>query len=261
MAKRLWLWYDIKCKYHNRFHGEVIDLSGEVFMDSNVEKKGNISKNIEDFVSKNADLLKRVKKFRKQNNKKLYIIRERKRNLYRYISNVKVMIVTANEIEKTSLFAYAYNYNSTPFIQIAKDSNVYTIFAFGAMVVAHVEINAGSNSHGGASDTIKKAIKDINPSIIIVLGVAFGCDYNKTEIGDVLVGRQHFSYDKSSKISNGFLGIKKLHLEEPDEYMLNRFKAIVPTEEKIEGDFGNKFQAVFGNMVTGEFVVDSIEFK
>ena len=230
-------------------------------MNDNVEKKSNISKNIEDFVSENDELLKRVKKFRKQNNKKLYIIRERERNLYKYISNVKVMIITANEIEKTSLFAYAYKYNHTSFVQIGKGNNVYTIFAFGSMIVAHVEIDAGSNSHGGASYIIKKAIKDINPSIIIVLGVAFGCDYNKTELGDVLVGRQHFSYDKSSKISNGNLGIKKLHLEEPDEYMLNRFKATIQTEEKIKGDFKNKFQVVLGNMITGEFVVDSIEFR
>lgn len=230
-------------------------------MDNNGEKKGNISKNIEEFVSENADLLNRVKKFRRQNNKKLCVIREKKGNLYKYICNVKVMIVTANEIEKTSLFACAYRYNATPFIQIGKDNNVYTVFAFGSMIVAHVEIDAGSNTHGGASDTIKKAIKDITPSIIIVLGVAFGCDYNKTKIGDVIIGRQHFSYDKSSKISNGNLGIKKLHLEEPDEYMLNRFKATIPIEEKIEGDFRNKFQVILGNMITGEFVVDSIEFR
>lgn len=206
-------------------------------------------------------MLRRVKKFRKHNNKKLHIINERERNLCKYISDVKVMIITANEIEKTSLFAYAYKYNHTPLVQIGKDNNIYTIFAFGSMIVTHVEIDAGSNSHGGASDIIKKAIKDIKPSIIIVLGVAFGCDYNKTELGDVLVGRQHFSYDKSSKISNGNLGIKKLHLEEPDGYLLNRFKATIQTEEKIKGDFRNKFQVVLGNMITGEFVVDSIEFR
>lgn len=230
-------------------------------MNNNIENKDNISKNIEYFVSKNDDLLKRVKNFRKESNKKLNIIREQKGNLNKYLSNVKVMVITANEIEKTSLFAYAYKHNHTPFVQIGKNNNVYTIFAFSSMIVAHVEIDAGSNSHGGASDIIKKAIKDINPSIIIVLGVAFGCDYNKTELGDVLVGRQHFSYDKSSKISNGNLGIKKLHLEEPDEYMLNRFKAIIQTEEKIKGDFGNKFQVILGNLITGEFVVDSIEFR
>lgn len=230
-------------------------------MEDNVNKKDKISNNIQNFVSENKDLLKTVKKFRKHNMKKNHIIKESHKKLYKYLSDVKIMIITANEIEKTSLFSYAFYNNRTPFIQIGKGDIVYTFFTLGALILVHVEINAGSNSHGGASDIIKKVIKEIAPSIIIILGVAFGCDYNKTKLGDVLVGRQHFSYDKSTKVSNGNIGIKKLHLEEPDEYMINRFKTLVPTEEKIRGDFRNKFQVVLGNMITGEFVVDSIEFR
>lgn len=43
--------------------------------------------------------------------------------------------------------------------------------------------------------------------------------------------------------------------------MLSRFKSNVLTEEKSTGILGNKFRIVFGNMVTGEFVVDSIEIR
>jgi len=106
----------------------------EKYMGNDIAEKGNISKNIEEFVSENADLLKRVKKFRKRNNKKLHIIIEKERDLYKYISNVKVLIITANEIEKTSLFTYVYKHNYTPFVQIGKGNNVYTIFAFGSMM-------------------------------------------------------------------------------------------------------------------------------
>lgn len=181
--------------------------------------------------------------------------------LYKYLSDTKIMIITANEIEKTALFSYAYEQNKTPFIQIGLKDIVYTFFAFSSMVVTHVEINAGSYSHGGSAEVIKKVMSKAKPNIVILLGVAFGCNPNKTELGDVLVGRQHFSYDKSSKISEGSLSIKKLHIEEPDEYMLNRFKALVVTEDRINGDFDKSFQVVFGNMITGEFVVDSIDFR
>ena len=95
---------------------------------------------------------------------------------------------------------------------------------------------------------------------LISLGVAFGANYEENEIGDVLVGRQHFSYDKSVKVSGSKLAIKKLHVTEPDEYMLSRFKALIPTEEEIHGKYGF-FKTLLGNMVTGEFIVDSVELR
>lgn len=189
------------------------------------------------------------------------VVVENKKELYKYLSETKIMIITANEIEKTSLFAYAHKYNNSPFVQIGVGKIVYTFFGFSSMVVAHVEINAGSYSHGGSSNVIKKIMKNAKPNIVILLGVAFGCDPSDTELGDVLVGRQHFSYDKSSKISEGNLSIKNLHIEEPDEYMLNRFKSLIITEDKIKGITEKSFQVVFGNMITGEFIVDSIDFR
>lgn len=230
-------------------------------MDTNDEKKKAISQSVAEFVEDNRELLDYVNEFRKSNNQKKFVKVEEKRMLYKYLSDTKIMIITANEIEKTALFAYAYEQNKTPFIQIGLKDIVYTFFAFSSMVVTHVEINAGSYSHGGSAEVIKKVMWRAKPNIVILLGVAFGCNPNKTELGDVLVGRQHFSYDKSSKISEGSLSIKKLHIEEPDEYMLNRFKALVVTEDRINGDFDKSFQVVFGNMITGEFVVDSIDFR
>ena len=150
----------------------MLSFKGES-MEDNVNKKDKISNNIQNFVSENKDLLKTVKKFRKHNMKKNHIIKESHKKLYKYLSDVKIMIITANEIEKTSLFSYAFYNNRTPFIQIGKGDIVYTFFTLGALILVHVEINAGSNSHGGASDIIKKVIKEIAPSIIIILGVAF----------------------------------------------------------------------------------------
>lgn len=227
----------------------------------NKVKKEKISQSVADFVKDNRELLDDANEFRKINNCNKFVKVEKKKQLYKYLSDTKVMIITANEIEKTSLFAYAFEHNKTSFVQIGVKNIVYTFFALGSMVVAHVEINAGSYSNGGSSDIIKKLMWKATPNVVILLGVAFGCDPSKTQLGDVLVGRQHFSYDKSSKISEETLSIKKLHIEEPDEYMLNRFKALVTTEDKIISDFNKAFQVVFGNMITGEFVVDSIDFR
>lgn len=242
---------------------EWVISMGENLMQTKVNKikKKKISQSVTDFVKDNQGLLDYVNEFRKSNNCKKFVKVESNKMLYKYLSNTKIMIITANEIEKTSLFAYAHEHNKTPFVQIGMKDTVYTFFAFSSMVVAHVEINAGSYSQGGSAEVVKKVMKKAKPNIVILLGVAFGCDPSKTELGDVLVGRQHFSYDKSSKVSNGNLSIKNLHIEEPDEYMLNRFKSLIVTEDIIAGDFCRPFQVVFGNMITGEFVVDSIDFR
>lgn len=231
-------------------------------MCTNEEKGKRCSQTVKEFVVENRELLEIVNEFRNNNNSKKFVKVEKQKMLYKYLRETKIMIITANEIEKTSLYAYAYEHNKTPFVQIGvKDGTIYTFFAFSSMVVMHVEINAGSYSHGGSAEVVKKVMKKAKPNIVILLGVAFGCDCSKTKLTDVLVGRQHFSYDKSSKISNGNLSFKTLHIEEPDEYMLNRFKTLVPIEDKITGDFNKTFQVVFGNMITGEFVVDSIDFR
>lgn len=255
---------DIKLKYLRRIillGTKDMSKNNSNKKDKNKVKKEKISQSVADFIKENGELLDYVDYFRKSYNQKKFVKVEKKGKLYKYLSETKIMIITANEIEKTSLFAYAFKHNKTPFVQIGVENIVYTFFALGAMVVTHVEINAGSNSHGGSSDVIKKIMRTAKPNIVILLGVAFGCNPSKTELGDVLVGRQHFSYDKSSKIAEGNLSIKNLHIEEPDEYMLNRFKDLIVTEDKIDGDFDKSFQVVFGNMITGEFVVDSIDFR
>lgn len=221
--------------------------------------KGKISKKIEEFHEKNLAYLKMATEFRRDCIKETDFIYEKSNKINMYLSDVKIMIITANQIERDSLFAYFLKNSLHHIIKIAKGNIVYSFFKIGENKVVHIEpTSIGSYTHGGAASTISEAIKIVKPNIIISLGVAYGADYEKNEIGDVLVGRQHFSYDKATKVTEGKLNIKKLHIEEPDDYMLSRFKSNVFTEEKHYGLFGNIFDVILGNMVTGEFVVDSV---
>ena len=181
---------DIKLKYLRRIillGTKDMSKNNSNKKDKNKVKKEKISQSVADFIKENGELLDYVDYFRKSYNQKKFVKVEKKGKLYKYLSETKIMIITANEIEKTSLFAYAFKHNKTPFVQIGVENIVYTFFALGAMVVTHVEINAGSNSHGGSSDVIKKIMRTAKPNIVILLGVAFGCNPSKTELGDVLV--------------------------------------------------------------------------
>lgn len=233
----------------------------EKVFESNGNKviKEKISKKVDEFYKNNLNLLKLATEFRRDCMKETDFIYDKCSRINMYLSDVKIMIVTANQIERDSLFAYFLKNSLHHIIKIAKKNIVYSFFRIGENKVVHIEpTNIGSYTHGGAASTISEAIKIVKPSIIISLGVAYGADYEKNEIGDVLVGRQHFSYDKATKVSDGKLSIKKLHIEEPDDYMLSRFKSNVFTEEKHYGLFSNIFEVVLGNMVTGEFIVDSV---
>lgn len=57
------------------------------------------------------------------------------------------------------------------------------------------------------------------------------------------------------------MNIKRLHIEEPDEYMLCRIQTMIPMEKPMAGRFQNEFKTILGNMLTGEFVIDFEEFK
>ena len=224
--------------------------------------KVRISEKNSRYFSKNRKVLSQAASFRRNAMEEVDFIFEKYSRINMYLSEVKIMIVTANQIERDSLFSYFSKRSLHHIVKIAKNKLVYSFFKIGENKVVHIEpTSIGSYAHGGAASAIAEALKVVKPSVIISLGVAYGADYEKNEIGDVLVGRQHFSYDKATKVSDGSLNIKKLHIEEPDDYMLSRFKSNVFTEEKHRGLFQNEFEVILGNMVTGEFIVDSIEIR
>lgn len=228
----------------------------------NAEIKKEISEKVKAFCKNNYVLLSEATELRQERIEEISFIYKRFNKINNYLSEVKIMIITANEIERDTLFAYFSTRNSDRIIKIAKNNIVYSFFWIRDNMVVHVEPSSiGADTHGGSASAVLDAIKIVKPNIVISLGVAFGANYKENEIGDVLVGRQHFSYDKATKISDGKIKIKKLHIEECDDYMLSRFKSNVNTEEEHCGFFNNPFKVVLGNMVTGEFVVDSVDIR
>lgn len=230
-------------------------------LNSKMNEKDDIDKIVFEFCQKNKKLLKTAKRFRKGKGNLIEYKWDKSKNINKYLFNVKIMIITVNEIERQTLFAFFAGNKGYRIVRISRKNITYSFLKINGHEIVHVESDAGSYTRGGASSVIKEAKKVVKPGIVISLGVAFGINYKTDQIGDVLVGRQHFSYDKSVKISDDKLKIKRLHIVEADEYMLNRFKMNVSIEERMGGVIDNKYRVLLGNMLTGEFVVDSNEFK
>ena len=226
------------------------------------ENDDSVREELQNFIKKNREKLIEAREFVREQKRRISAIWEDSAKIYMYLSNVKIMIVTANQIECETLFSFFAEDSGYDLVKIGKDDVVYTFFKINECKAVHIEpTNIGAYSQGGTAETIRNAIKVAKPNVILSLGVGFGADTNKSRLGDVMVGRQHFSYDKSVKAVEDGISIKVLHVEEPDNYMLSRFKSSINTEVRMTGALlDTSFDILLGNMVTGEFVIDSKSF-
>lgn len=196
---------------------------------------------------------------------KTLILNVHKRCFYREIADIKIMILTANEMERRTLFACFTDFPSDADLveknvikRIPYGGLVYSIFYINDIKVVHVEPEmTGSNTIGGTEETLRKALKKVRPTYVVSLGVGFGFDADKESLCDVMVGRQFFSYDKSTKIKDNELNVKRLHVHESDKTLLSKAKSTLMYEDKTKGLFDNLFNTHIGNLLTGEFVIDS----
>lgn len=177
--------------------------------------------------------------------------------------------MTANEVERETLFSYFINYphdfdliEKNVIKRIPYDGLVYSIFYINDIKVVHVEPEmTGSHSKGGTAETLRKALKRVRPTFVVSLGVGFGYDIDRESLCDVMVGRQFFAYDKSVKFKNNEINVKRLHTFESDQALLCKIKSTIKFEDKTKGIFDNSFNAYVGNLITGEYVVDSRMYR
>ncbi len=213
------------------------------------------------FVAENKDLIYKSKEYIEKSKDLEYFFEPKKCFKPRF-SKIKILILTATDIERQILFTYFSEVGYQKIIKIPYEGLVYSFFKINDINVAHIESeNTGSFSKRGSADTLKKAFKALKPSVVISVGIAFGLDYKEFNIGDVIIGRQFFAYDKSAKMKENGLTYKTVHLYESGEKMLYKAKSAIFSEQSTKGYYNNLFKAEIGNMLTGEFVVDAQGFR
>jgi nucleoside phosphorylase len=75
------------------------------------------------------------------------------------------------------------------------DKTYYDLGVLGGARTVLVRSEMGSGGVGGALLTAATAISDLAPAAIIMLGIAFGLDPQRQQIGDILISRQLMLYD------------------------------------------------------------------
>ena len=105
-----------------------------------------------------------------------------------------LLLVTVNDIETNSLFSRLKPLKDYSDIRVAySKNNTYFIGRFGAYNVIHVQSDMGAMNRDAVMTTVDNAIKMWNPRGIIMVGVAWGMNKEKQQIGDVLISKKFFS--------------------------------------------------------------------
>jgi nucleoside phosphorylase/tetratricopeptide (TPR) repeat protein len=103
---------------------------------------------------------------------------------------VDILVVTVTETESRavlSAFGAVANYKPKP---VTVSQAYHDLGIVNDVRVAMVRSEMGSGTPGASSEVVRKAIADFNPSMVIMVGIAFGVDPAKEHIGDVLVSQQ-----------------------------------------------------------------------
>lgn len=175
------------------------------------------------------------------------------------ISSGLILLVTATETETRALHKKMTSISKEGFLlEVRKDNNTYYIGRFGNYAVAHVECgDMGSTSSAGAIITINNAITHIKPKFVLMIGIAFGIDQEKQNIGDVLVSKKIIPYEIQR------IGDKKITWRgsrpEASNSLRNIFKNIKDWNYTLPNDKKAKLSVC--DILSGEKLVDNIDFR
>lgn len=173
------------------------------------------------------------------------------------IGDFKVLIITATDTEKRALHQYLKPIEGRDaLIQVAIGKQTYFLGVFGSYYAAHVACGEmGSTGRNASIITTKDAIIACNPSIVLMVGIAFGKD-EKQEIGDALVAERVVPYEpqrvgKKNTIARGKEG--------PASSMLvNRFGNAGSWHHALAK---RNAEVIIGDVLTGEKLIDNPTLK
>jgi nucleoside phosphorylase len=175
-------------------------------------------------------------------------------------SQAKILLVTVTDIETEALYEFLKPLPDKQLIQKSSSGILtYNVGVLGKYKVCHVGCNMGSIAIGGSLMTIQQAITEWSPKIIVMIGIAFGKDKQKQQIGDVLVSRHIISYQNIKVTSTGKIeGRESKHYCGPK--LLDRFKSFCSDWRYSVGESAQS-SVLIGDILSGEVLIDNEEYR
>lgn len=170
-----------------------------------------------------------------------------------------ILLVTATELETKYTHAQLKSLDGyDKILKLFEGDLTYYIGKFGNYKVAHVQSSMGSISRSSSIMTVSKALELLKSKIVIMVGIAFGIDESKQNIGDILVSESIIPYN-SRRVGKD--DIVQRGIEAPaSKLLLNRFKNAITTWEHIT-DENIKVKMITTRLLSGEELVDNLEYR
>ena len=167
------------------------------------------------------------------------------------LSSCKIMIITANPIERAVLHHKVVDDGSVIMTRVLCETTAYYVFKLGKYWVAHIhQSQTGASKDMGTNFTISDALKLFTPNVIIALGIAFGIDYKTQNIGDVLVSRRLFPYSENKR-DEDYVKPDRTQDKTIDDWL----------HVRLENAIGFLDGVTYGDILSGGSVMSSCEEK
>jgi nucleoside phosphorylase len=176
------------------------------------------------------------------------------------ISKVQILLLTVNDWERKALLSEMTPLDGEESIlQGALSSITYRIGMFGNYCAAYTESTMGSGGRQGATLTAERAINELKPKAVFLLGIAFGIDSKKQKLGDVLIAENIFPYELQ-KLNEKF-AIYRGHSVLCGTILAERFR--MRRSDWKPSHNGQSFDVSVhqGLVLSGEKVVNNKEFR
>jgi nucleoside phosphorylase len=175
-------------------------------------------------------------------------------DLEEVLSKGIALVVTATDTETDAMHKKMQPLNNhDKLIKFYQGTNTYFGGVFGKYAVVHVQCGMGSVGRDSSITTISDAINHLTPKFVIMIGIAFGIDRQKQEIGDVLVSEGVIPYN--NKRVGDKSTIHRGQSAPSSSILLNRFKSIMTWDYPLRGDI--KANKIFTQILSGEELIDN----
>jgi nucleoside phosphorylase len=174
------------------------------------------------------------------------------------MNNTQVLLVVATDVERVAIFDAAQALTSTPQLPGLVHGHSRTYHDLGMVDgarIALVQSEQGTSTVGGSLSTIQVAIQELNPTWVIMVGIAFGIDPDKQPIGTILVSKQIQQYEirRIGTTSEGNMEARaRGDRASASPTLLSRLKATA-------SQWPNEVQP--GLILSGEKLVDNTDYR
>ena len=169
-----------------------------------------------------------------------------------------ILIVTVTKVESQAVIKVFQEFTGKKFIPKSIDERIY--FDLGVVnntKVCLTQSEMGSSGLDASLLTVTKGIESLSPKAVIMVGIAFGVNEKKQNIGDILVSKQLRLYDLQRMGTKDGKAKIILRGDKPSAspMLVNLFKSFELSSWEEEA------KVSFDVILSGEKLVDNIDFR